>query len=96
MSTPDPRWLSASKGVRPLAQPPTHFLLIGLRYVQSKSGEMTYAELKKYLNELPEKDLERDVTVKMGDEYFLVFNFQIYMNDGVNIDDHSPFLFIQR
>ena len=57
---------------------------------------MTYAELKKYLNELPEKDLERDVTVKMGDEYFLVFNFQIYMNDGVNIDDNSPFLFIQR
>ena len=57
---------------------------------------MTYAELKKYLNELPGGDLERDVTVKMGDEYFLVFNFQIYMNDGVNIDDHSPFLFIQR
>ena len=57
---------------------------------------MTFAELKKHIDKLPAVVLERDVTVKMGDEYFPVFNFQIWMDDGANIDDHSPFLFIQR
>jgi len=57
---------------------------------------MTYAELKKILDKLPTDILERDVTVRMGDEYFSVFNFQMYMADGKNTDDHSPFLFIKR
>ena len=57
---------------------------------------MTFAELKNCIDKLPADVLERDVTVRMGEGYYPVFNFQIYMADGKNITGHSPFLFIQR